>query len=191
MHQIEIVNLALTRLGLTSVTSLGEASAEASAAAKVWDAAVRAALQEHRWGFNTKRAALPLRMENPAGSTFLFRYGAPADLLQPYEIFQADVTQDRPIPFLFEGGDIYSDEAGAILIYGANAESAVSFSSQFCDALAWRLASELAAPLTQKTSLMEYAMGRYQDSVARAKASAGNAQRPRDEKIPSYIRARG
>ena len=58
MHQIDIINLALTRMGQASVTSLTEGSAEAAAAAKVWDAALRSTLQEFRWGFNTRRAAL-------------------------------------------------------------------------------------------------------------------------------------
>lgn len=191
MHQIDIINLALTRLGQSSVTSLTEGSTEAAAAAKVWDAALRAALQEFRWGFNTRRCALPLKAEKPVGAAYAYAYGAPADLAQPYEIFQEDVTRDRPIPFLYEGGLIYTDQPSAVLVYGAVEESAASFPPQFCDALAWRLASELAAPLTNKTSLMEYAANRYADSVARARASAGNAQRPRDDKIPGYIRARG
>ena len=191
MHQIEIVNLALTRLGLPGVVSLTEESTEAAACAKVWDAAVRAALQEHRWGFNTRRQALALKEREPAGSAYGFAYSAPADLLQPYEIFQADVTRDRPVPFVYEGNLIFTDREGAILIYGAAVDHATAFSSQFCDALAWRVASEVAAPLTQKPSLMEYAVTRYQDSLARAKASAGNAQRPRNDKIPGYIRARG
>lgn len=111
--------------------------------------------------------------------------------MRPYEIFQEDVTSDRPIPFLYEGGLIYTDQPSAVLIYGGLEESAAAFPPQFCDALAWRLAAELAGPLTQKTSLMEYAVNRYENGVARARASAGNAQRPRDDRIPGYIRARG
>ena len=191
MHQIDIINLALTRMGQASVTSLTEGSAEAAAAAKVWDAALRSTLQEFRWGFNTRRAALPLKAERPAGAAYAYAYGAPVDLVRPYEIFQDDVTSDRPIPFLYEGGLIYTDQPSAVLIYGGLEESAAAFPPQFCDALAWRLAAELAGPLTQKTSLMEYAVNRYENGVARARASAGNAQRPRDDRIPGYIRARG
>ena len=99
MHQIDIINLALTRMGQASVTSLTEGSAEAAAAAKVWDAALRSTLQEFRWGFNTRRAALPLKAERPAGAAYAYAYGAPVDLVRPYEIFQEDVTSDRPIPF--------------------------------------------------------------------------------------------
>ncbi len=191
MHQIDIINLALVRLGASSITSLTEGSTEAANASKVWTPALNSALQACRWGFNTRRQALALREEHPAGAAYAFAYGAPADLLQPYEIFQSDITKDRPIPFLHEGGLIYTDQPGAVLIYGAMTDSASDFSAQFCDALAWRIACDLAGPLTQKNSLMEYTFQRYEDSISQARAAAGNAQRPRDDKVPGYIRARG
>lgn len=191
MHQIDIINLALTRLGQSSVTSLTEGSTEAASAARVWGAALRATLEEFRWGFNTRRAVLPLKAEKPMGAAYAYAYGVPADLVRPYEIFQEDVTCDRPIPFLYEGGLIYTDQPGAVLVYGALEESAEAFPPLFCDALAWRLASELAAPLTMKASLMEYASNRYELGIHRARTSAGNARHPRDDSIPGYIRARG
>lgn len=191
MQQIDIVNIALTRLGMATITGMTEGSAEAAAAEKVWEVSLSSVLQEARWGFNVRRSALALCEENPAGYPYTHAYAAPSDLLQPYGIFTPDSTAYGRTPFIYEGGRIMTDVQDAVLIYGAYMDRVSAFSARFCDALAWRLAMELAGKLTQRASLLEYATTQYKAVLTGAKAVAGNAQHPGNNTICTYIRARG
>ena len=63
MQKIDIINLALARLGQASIASLSEGSEEAAKASAVWEGALLTTLQACRWGFNVKREPLALLEE--------------------------------------------------------------------------------------------------------------------------------
>lgn len=190
MQKIDIVNLALARLGQASIASLSEGSEEAAKASAMWDSALEVVLQSCRWGFNIRRMALALQEKDPKGSTYRFRYAQPADMLQAYEIFDGSPEEGHAIPFVVEDGSVFTDEAGAILIYGVREDRCSRFTPSFRDALAWRLCADLAVSLTQRADLARYAEQMFQNSLSRARALTGNGRRPKRVRMPQYIQAR-
>lgn len=189
MQKIDIVNLALARLGQSSIASLNEGSEEAAKANAVWEGALLTTLQAFRWGFNTKRARLALQEEEPEGYTYQYRYAAPSGMLQPYEIVRA-LAVDEVIPYLFEGGSIYTNEPDAVLVYAAREERVSQFSPSFQDALGWRLAGDMAMALTQRPDMAKLAEEMYQKAISNARVLAGMARRGA-RRTPRYIQARG
>ena len=190
MQKIDIVNLALARLGEPTINDLREGSEEAAKVHAVWDGALEATLQAYRWGFNVRRKALALQEENPAGYAYAYRYGAPAGMLQPYEIYTAQPEMGRPIPFLFEDQSIFTDEPDAILVYSVREDRCSLFTPAFRDALAWRLAGDLAMALTQRSDFAKLAQQNFNIAIDAAKAMSGNARKMK-RKVPRYIQARG
>ena len=189
MQKIDIINLALARLGLPTISSLTEGSEEAAKASMCWEGAVDATLQAYRWDFNTRRTALALISEDPDGYPYRYCYGDPANMVQAYAIFDDSPGHDRIIPFIHENRCIYTDQADAILIYGVRETAVSKFSPQFNDALAWRLVGDMAMALTQRTDLAKQAEQLFQQALSKAATLAANGRR-QARRLPSYIRAR-
>ena len=189
MQKIEIINLALSRLGSPTITDLKEGSDEASKAAAVWDSALESTLQAYRWGFNTGREALGLLEESPAGYPYRYRYNAPTSMLQAYEIFDETPELGKPIPFLYEDGCIFTDKENAVLVYAIRVNECSKFSPAFREALAWRLAGDMAMALTQRADFAKMCQQNFMQAIDTAKALAGNSRRAK-RNIPQYLQAR-
>lgn len=186
--QVTIINLALTRLGQATISSVDEASTEANTAITVYDAVLRAVLQDHSWSFNTRRVPLARLNVSTMGTGFALAYAIPADCLQVYELWQDEKNQQR-IPFLEENTILYTDKTSAILVYGAYEPIEQKYSPLFVDALAFRLAAELSIPLSQRTSLFDKMMKAYQDILQNAKFKSSTSTVPA-VLAPLYITAR-
>lgn len=189
MQKIDIVNLALARLGQSSIASLTEGSEEAAKANAVWEGALLTTLQACRWGFNTNRQRLALQEIAPEGYPYQYRYAAPSGMLQPYEIVRP-LMVGEVIPFIFENGSIYTNEPDAVLIYGERSEKVSSFPPSFQDALAWRICGDMAMALTQRPDMARTAEDMFQKAISNARALAGMS-RAAERKTPRYIQARG
>lgn len=191
MHKIDIINLALARLGQASIASLTEGSEEAAKAAAVWEGALLTTLQSCRWGFNVKREALALLEEEPAGYPFAYRYAAPSGMLQPYEVRSlGDNRGVNPAAYVYENGSIYTNTPVAVLVYSAMTDKVSSFTPAFQDALAWRIAGDMAMALTQRPDMAKLAEEMFQKAISSARALAGMA-RKEERRTPRYIQARG
>ena len=188
MQKIDLVNLALARLGQASIASLTEGSEEAAKANAVWEGALLTTLQACRWGFNTTRARLALMEENPEGYAYQYRYAAPAGMLQPYEIVRPLMVCEA-IPFLFEAGSIYTNEPDAVLVYAVRDDKVSHMPPSFQDALAWRIAGDMAMALTQRPDMAREAEQMFQKAISNARALAGMSRKA-ERRTPRYIQAR-
>lgn len=189
MQKIDIINLALARLGQASIASLSEGSEEAAKANAVWEGALLTTLQACRWGFNTARQRLALLEEEPDGYPYQYRYAAPSGMLQPYEIVRPLMVGEA-IPFLFEQGSIYTNEPAAVLVYAERSDKVSAFPPSFQDALAWRIAGDMAMALTQRPDMAKLAEEMFQKAISNARALAGMARKA-ERTMPRYIQARG
>lgn len=191
--QVTIINLALTRLGQATISSVDEASTEASTAITIYDTVLRAVLQDHAWAFNTRRVLLALRDINTFGTGFSLAYAIPSDCLQVYEIWNggasADIGAAQRVPFIEENNILYTNKPHALLVYGAYEPVANAYSPLFVDAFAFRLAAELSIPLSQRTSMFDTMMSSYQEVVQNAKFKNATSAVP-FVTIPAYIKAR-
>lgn len=178
-NEIDICNIALSRAGAGSIESLTEKTREARACKLHLDLARDSALRDHDWEFARKQASLALLTETVEGWSYVYAY--PADCIAAREIFNsAKVGEEDRVPFevgMSSTGNtrvILTNQASAALIYTSKVTNPVLFDPIFSDALAWRLAAELAVPLRGETSLQQAFMRTALGVINSAKAVGAN-----------------
>lgn len=175
---VDICNLSLARLGDdATVSSIDppEGSAQAAHCARFYPIARDSLLEEHPWGFATRRIALALLTQTPP-SEWAFTYQVPSDQLNILAVTAPDASDDyttgmpppysrpgspntaigyglyTPQPYVTEslpdGTDVlYTNQQNAVLRYTVLITDTTKFSPLFVDTLSWRLAGMLAGPV--------------------------------------------
>jgi hypothetical protein len=126
-------------------------------------------------------------------------YTVPSDCVQPRFIYSGlrPPREDQKIEFAVEskrlltgGRQIVTDLENASLVYTARVETVSVWPEEFCDAVAWRLASELAMPLTKKTDVIDWCFKRSEMAAARGLTWGLNAQQEPPEADTASVAAR-
>lgn len=205
---VSICNLALSRLSLSPITSLSQATKEAKSCAVIYPVALDGVLEAHRWGFAKKTAELVL-IEDETYLDWGYTYEWPDDCLAIIEIANYTpstapyYSEDTEIPYtnkieydvMVGGGStaskvIVTNQEDAELIYTARVENAALYSSLFVDALSYRLASELAVSLRADSKLQANMFNIYQRVLNEATNSSTNQKEKDPEVNDSFLRAR-
>ncbi len=167
----QVVNLALTRLGVRTVTAdeLTTLAVEpARRVAAIWDMIRQAVLRDHDWGFASRNVALALDSTVTPGWTYTYRY--PADCMCARALM--DELQSTQSPFAkVDAGDhvaIACNVANATLRYTADVIDVALWDAAYVDAFAWRLASELAKALAGDDAKMASMIQAYMLALSRA-----------------------
>lgn len=191
--EIEICNMALSRIGNSRfINSLSEKSKEAEQCNLHFGHCRDAVLSDFPWNFASKRVALADTNNPPPDWKFAYSY--PTDCLKAIAIIQSGQKYPQPhnaINFLV-GSDadgtgklIYCDQQQAWLQYVASVTDVNMFDSLFIDALAWRLAGELARPLASNAGIGNEAFQMYTMAIASAGAhSLDESSEPNDYMDP-------
>jgi hypothetical protein len=189
---VDICNLALTKLGAARITSLLDETKQAKALNAIFDMERDALLSEHPWTFAIKRAEIPASSTAPAFG-WLRAYPLPADylkLVQVGDVWTFYDAGDLGGLFDVEAGAVLSDEVSPLQIrYVYRVTNAGLFSSTFGIALAARLRSSVAEELTQNLSKKNDADEDYRAAIHQAKR-ANDIERP-PQRVPdlSWVRA--
>ena len=189
--EIQICNLALSRLGGYRIQSFNDSSKEARECALHYPLMRDSVLEDHDWDFARKRILVALLYETYTGWAYAYQY--PTDCLTIRKILgEADTVngisfdEETSTPKLGQAEYevissatlnrriILTDKADAELVYTARVTDPNMFSSLYIDAAAWRLASDLAIPLKGKPDLQATLVKFYMGTLAKAKASASN-----------------
>ncbi|EAM8673219.1 hypothetical protein BL252_06585 [Salmonella enterica] len=180
---IEICNIALSRIGNSrSINSLNEASKEADVCSLHFDSCRDAILADADWNFAIKRVALADTGNPPPDWSYAYTY--PTDCMRCIEIMQPGI-RNPPLeamkPQYVIGSDdtgtgklIFTDQPSAWLKYVSLVTDVNMFDPTFRDALAWRLAAEIAMPLTAIADLGNNALNLYGAMVLKAGAHSMN-----------------
>ena len=192
--EIDICNMALGHLGQKSINSLTEARRESQLCKQFYAPTRDFVLRAHPWGFARRQQYLSVvsGME-PAGFEYAYYY--PTECLLARKIHNP-ADEDTPIYFEVstnpDTGEkvILTDYAQALLIYTVRVKDPLKFDPMFVDALAYKLAGDIAFPLTSKASVAETMFRSFQASLSVAQAVDGNESRPNPKKTCKYIRAR-
>ena len=194
---VEICNMALSRVAHTQpIVSFTEKS-KAAELCRVFYAPLRElVLQAFPWPFAESVVALA-SLGNPAPG-WAYRYRYPADCLQVRDIvqpgFRRSLTSDLQIPYTigYDAGGrvIHTDQPEAACRFTFKVEDSTFFDPQFADALAWRLAMDLALPLSSKPDLQQFAAEQYQVALTIAEGSAFEESRDDPEPESEFITVR-
>jgi hypothetical protein len=184
---LDIANRALQKVGAARISSFDEGTREANAVKACYDIVRDAELSTNMWTFSIKRVELAPSSTTPAfGRTY--QYDLPADYLRkaPYD----PQVMDTPNDYLYEGRQLLTDEPGPLeLRYVSKDVPPEHYDPLFAEALAARLAMEIASELTQSESQKGNLENAYEFHVRKARQinsiQAGPIQPDLDEWVYS------
>jgi hypothetical protein len=199
-----VCNIALQRIGqLQRINALTDPSEAAKACKDLWDDARDLVLADHRWRFATGRAQLAA-LANSARNGWQFVSTLPADFViahyvqDPSNVVRAPLESQR-IPFEIEddsqtggsgAGVILTDIDALELVYTRRIKNVVRFPPHFVDALAFKLAADLAFGLAKKPQLGQQMLQLYALSLERAVARDLNQAHEDSEPESELLRVR-
>lgn len=153
-----IINTALMRVGAQGVTSAFQDSPAAQTAAAAYDRALAYCLSLHPWHFAMRHVALA-QSAAPAAPGWRYAWSLPADCLRVVEVFGEDGQRiPRPIPWTLagtEGGELLHTRVGGVTLRYISALTS-AYPAVFADALAWRVAVEIAPYVQQSGRARDY-----------------------------------
>ena len=107
--KLEIVNIALARLGESPIQSMDEGTAPSNLAKVFYDSARRSALRDYNWAFALRTLRLARLVETPVD--FLYAYSVPVDCLRVLQVRRSGFPDslDSGLRFVTRGGVLYTD----------------------------------------------------------------------------------
>lgn len=139
---VEIANLALSRLGADLILALDEDTENGRKVNAIYEIVRDIMLAKHPWNFALKRVSLALLSETPNfGFDSVFQL--PPDYLR---VIKTDQATD--VDYKIEGKKLYTDVGEIKIQYIFQVTDPVEFSQGFVDAFYSELAAWLAYPIT-------------------------------------------
>jgi hypothetical protein len=185
-HTERLANLALQRIGISqAIVDLSTDNTEPAANVRLaYARCLRTVLHDRPWPFATRVAQLTLLTGSPtapANSDWMYAYQQPADCIferriVPYPRTVGELAGGDPTPppfrLSFDNTSairrILTNQANARLEYTARPEcSAGRGDALFFDALAWKLAEQIAAPLTRMPEQVKFCGEMYLQCLAK------------------------
>jgi len=162
--EVETINSALNMLGATNIIARTEDTKSARVTNQRFDAVRDAVFRAHPWNCLVTRAAVAADTDAPAFD-WSYQFTLPTD---PYclRVMRLDYLD---IEFRVEGRKILSDEASINLVYLARVTDPNQWDSLLNEAIAARLASEVAFALVQSTSLTANLFALYESKLSEAR----------------------
>ncbi len=190
---VDVVNVALRRIGSSRITDIGGDEAEAVVANDLFSEVLDDLLRQHAWNFATKREKLAQLVAVP---TFEFdhAYTVPADWIRTVSVHPNDAGAgtmlyreellDSKRVILTSSDDVY-------LRYVARVEDPNVWSADFRNAMSMILARDMSIPLGNSNTMHESFDKLSRSAVARARSSDAMGSSP--ERIPrgSWVTRRG
>lgn len=193
----DIANRALTLIGEARVVSMDDASKQAKACKSQFDITRQSELRANRWGFAMRRAQLAASATAPA---FQFARAFPfptaclrVDFVGDYYVGPSltDYRTSDESAFAIEGRSILTDLPAPLDVrYLVDVTDASQFDAMFVDAMAAKLAADIAIDLTQSKAMFEKSMAAYGLAIARAKQVNAIERPPEPLPDDSWVLAR-
>ena len=180
---VDICNRALSKLGQIRITSLTDNNKAAKACNHAYEYVRDAVLRDHVWNCTMTRAQLAPLSTTPSFG-FDYQYQQPGDCIKVVEV-------DTSYPWTVEGRAILTDQGPTLDIrYQKREEDPNQYDPLLLEALAAKLAYELAEELTQSNSKKDEAMRDYMTLLNQAKLRDAQEQSPAELHEDDWINAR-
>lgn len=159
--QVQIINIALTRLGADPIASLTDSSTEAKVANVLWETARRSSLRDHPWNF----AVTEVELAQIYGATthgYKYVYQLPADCLRLLEVYGgADYKQS--------GRRLATNAEQCVIKYVKDVIDTTEWDALFVDVMAQRLCAEMAYAITKSQTTADSNFQLYAQKLAKAR----------------------
>lgn len=180
---VQICNLALTRLGEDQIISLTEDSKAARLCNLHFEPLRDAVLRDHIWNFALSRAELALSTSSPVFG-YAYKFALPTDCVRVVK------QQYEDVEYKIEGGFLLSDDSASKILYVKRETDPSKFDALFIDALAARMAAELAYPLTGSVSQSQTMFQIYKQKLSDARTADGQEGTPEDIVADEFVVSR-
>ena len=193
ISDVGICNIALARVGAEKITDLSEASPAALDCARLYEPLRDALLAAHPWRFAEAHQPLAaLADAAPAGWTYAF--ALPSDCLAARAVVDGQTGPSEqpapPVPFAVSGATVLTDQAGAVLIYTRRVSDPVRFDPLFADALATKIAADLAMSRRLDRQIRDQMVRDHQMVMAQARLTDARAGTVETTHTPDWLQAR-
>lgn len=145
---VDICNEALALVGASPIASLSDATTPARLLNSIYTPTRDELLICHPWKFATKRVPLAADPTAPIFD-YSYRFALPADCLR---VIGTDLGST--MRWTVENGYLLCDFSAVSIKYISKITTEATFTINFCEALAYKLASKIAFPLTQSAALV-------------------------------------
>jgi len=172
--EVSICNQALGWLGLDPIISLSDPSKSAQLCLANFAPLRDSLLEAVDWTFAQKRAELAQSAAAPIWG-YSARFDLPIDCLRiGYATASPDIYESQPLSqWVKEGRSILTNESAVFIRYTAQVTDPKEWSEGFSQALAARLASDIAMAATESRGHMETMFQLYETKLAQAKTDDG------------------
>lgn len=164
VSKVSICNSALSKLGAERITSLTEDSRTASACNEQFDKLRDEVLAAHPWNFATKRASLAQTSTTPEFDYDL-EYQLPSDCLRVI-----GTNNDYDDPWVVENGKLLTNATEVKIKYIFRNEDVHTYSPNFQEALALRIAADLAYNINQSVTQVELLTNMYERFIKKCRS---------------------
>lgn len=184
MTKTQIVNLAISKLGGSLVSSLGEPSIPGSHHGQLlYEPTLERVLREFPWDFASRETSLA-QLPTKGTINWDYSYSLPSDIARILRL-QSNTEGSREEEFARTGSSLHCNISPAVLHYVSNDVEPNDFDSDFQNAFVTLLASELATPLMQSPELAAAMKAQYRDeALPQAKASDARETRSNENHGP-------
>lgn len=174
--ETSIANSALIKIGGTRINSINDTSTQAKVAKEQYDKCRDELLYSHPWNFAMKRVSVAADATAPTYG-FAYRFALPADCLR------VRAMEDGDVIYQVEGRYILTDESGPLNFqYITKITDTAQFSPGFAEALAFRLAMDLAYTIGESNTVLQNMSQLFDKAIKQARsmdAQEGSAPQPR------------
>ncbi len=186
---VGICNSALIKLGASTILSLTDGSKNANLCNEQYEKVRDEMLRLHPWNFAIARTRLALLSSAPAFE-FAKAYQLPADWLRTVSVHDNDAGAGA-VEYRIEGRTVVTNADALYLRYVAVIADPNDMPPSFREALAWRLAADLAQAITQSTTVMEAMDRGFRGAMSAARSIDAIEDFP--ERLPAsdWITGRG
>ena len=189
-----ICNSALSKLGNNRINSLTEGTPAANLCLEQYGKLRDHLLRSHDWNFAASRVKLAQLSSTPAFG-YDYQYALPSDWMRTISVHPGDSRKGHIADYATESSDaegrvLRTDCRDVYLRYVRKVEDPNVMDPAFREALAWRLAMELAVPLAKSGSLRDRMAAGFEDALAIAKSIDGQDDPPQVLPDGDWVSAR-
>ena len=176
--KIEVCNLALSRIGQNSISSLeDDSSVQAQFCNMVYEQSKSALLAQYNWTFAISSAKL-VKVDNTEDDfkEYTYKYALPEGFLRLMCLYDNNNHEIVPVPntkpiFKLEGKYIFSDFSDCKLKFIKDMDAVAEFSPMFIDCFVLDLAIRLTKLFNNSSTYLQQLQMEYLQQIAKAKIS--------------------
>ena len=187
---INICNLALTRVGADTITSLEDDTTRAKLCRLHYPESVETTLSAKDWRFARSRATLVPLATSPAFE-WVYQFQLPSDCLLVTKVYDAGSLSDEQVDWQAEGDKVMANVPKINIVYNRNIKDVLLFSAGFTRAVTLLLAAELATGIKASRSLRQELLAEYEHMLRRSGAREGRQGRNRRFRPGLLVQGRG